>query len=774
MKRQVFLQLITVASFSCSSLQDKEQLCTVTSTSIKELHSTGNVLRTCENLAGADNSRALIFKWVLFQHHPTLGTCISDTVQEWYEQCIHFEDIRTALQARTRSQDSIPMPVGPIPISVDSIPMHSVDFLFLIEKPTGAGTSNMESFLSTIKSALELAQDRNVFCDVRTQFGFIVYSLEDKLEYIYARDFTSDFPPDLLVHLLSVRSETTDSVAEPMQSSSYRNLEGAVAVMSKSLKLVSLKGKFHMQVRLANNKTSTLWHRPYSDLHILSVFDVGTNREVDEDDEIELAKSNTERSITKLFNKLTSTRVSPLTLHTFSRTSNRAVMSLLGDASVSVRYSDCSHFKKAATLKALISARKGDTLQALVLSKGVEFQVHSLQDLNSTRCIVNVSPALTTPQGVLPSLPDRCLVGGGNSDTKTMYCSSLHGWTKRDSRDLNSDLFQDTVPLTDKYSSSHADLARSVSQDVQVSQSTEELSITRPLGEGPKPVIVGQPRTIRWKHNAPFFKELLAGKQPVVLRGTVVETWPALKKWNMSYLMKNMDTDVLELVKCSNSFLTFDPDHHAPLKLNISLPYTLANLSTTSFFESVESSSTYSDGYSGHYYFGSVPRPLRSDIAPDTLLYNTEKDRKAGKQFMWISSAGMITHTHFDQDYNIFVQLFGRKRFTLWHPSQYELMYVYPRVHPMWHKSRVNYRGVDVVRFPAFTRARGEQVELGPGDVLYVPPYTWHYVETLSPSVSLSTWSHDYELYDHMNAIYRHDHKFDLLQNQRGMYVHMI
>ena len=73
-----------------------------------------------------------------------------------------------------------------------------------------------------------------------------------------------------------------------------------------------------------------------------------------------------------------------------------------------------------------------------------------------------------------------------------------------------------------------------------------------------------------------------------------------------------------------------------------------------------------------------------------------------------------------------------------------------------------------MTRFPNFAKSRALQVVVEPGDVLYVPPYTWHYVETLSPSVSLSTWSHDYDLYDHMNAIYRHDHKFDLIKDPRG------
>lgn len=254
----------------------------------------------------------------------------------------------------------------------------------------------------------------------------------------------------------------------------------------------------------------------------------------------------------------------------------------------------------------------------------------------------------------------------------------------------------------------------------------------------------------------------------MVLRGTVVQSWKALWKWNMTYLSQNMDTETLRSVKCTNNYITFDPDNRSPLKLNISLPYSLANMSTSHFFECVASTKPCSDGFVGHYYFGTVPESLKKDIQPSHLLYHTDKDLKAAKQFMWISSPGMITHTHFDQDYNFFVQLVGEKRFTLWTPEQHELMYVYPRVHPLWHKSRVNFRDVDIQQFPGFSRARGIQVKLGPGDMLYVPPYTWHYVETFSSSVSLSTWSHDYSLYDHMNSIYRHDHKFDLLQNQKG------
>ena len=45
--------------------------------------------------------------------------------------------------------------------------------------------------------------------------------------------------------------------------------------------------------------------------------------------------------------------------------------------------------------------------------------------------------------------------------------------------------------------------------------------------------------------------------------------------------------------------------------------------------------------------------------------------------------------------------------------------------------------------------------KVGPWDVLYVPPFWWHTVETLSPSASLSTLSRYHLLYNRMRGLYR-------------------
>jgi ribosomal protein L16 Arg81 hydroxylase len=54
------------------------------------------------------------------------------------------------------------------------------------------------------------------------------------------------------------------------------------------------------------------------------------------------------------------------------------------------------------------------------------------------------------------------------------------------------------------------------------------------------------------------------------------------------------------------------------------------------------------------------------------------------------------------------------------------------------------------------------------GDVLYIPPYVWHHVASVDTSVSVTSLSHDRVLRNHLESVYRFDHKFDILTNSSG------
>ena len=165
-------------------------------------------------------------------------------------------------------------------------------------------------------------------------------------------------------------------------------------------------------------------------------------------------------------------------------------------------------------------------------------------------------------------------------------------------------------------------------------------------------------------------------------------------------------------------------------------------------------------------HFDSIPPALRSALQPHAgALYTSGFDAGEALQYMWLSSPGLRTHTHFDSDANVFVQLLGRKRFVLWAPNQTSRLCPYPRLHPLWHKSRVDFEtaGPLHAHSPAlptacsnYSASEALAVDVLPGDVLYLPPFWWHTVETLTPSLSLSTLSRWPQLYNHVNAIYKH------------------
>ena len=269
---------------------------------------------------------------------------------------------------------------------------------------------------------------------------------------------------------------------------------------------------------------------------------------------------------------------------------------------------------------------------------------------------------------------------------------------------------------------------------------------------------------VQWKRNEPFIEFLFEKNEPTVLVNTSVVEWAALKELTFENLSSIFSDKEHHNVKHTESKLTFDPDIGGEkLSFNITLPYQKVSLTRDELSHAFTQES---DNY-GNYLFAKVSPSLLPHFLPNEMLFRTYEDWLSGQQFLWVSSGGLATHLHTDMDWNCFVQIRGKKRFTLFPPSQHELMYMYPRVHPMWHKSRIDIDHFSG-KYSNFLLASPLQVVLEPGDLLFIPGYTWHYVESLTPSISLSTWSHDHQLRTHMEAVYSHDHKFDLLAHKQG------
>jgi hypothetical protein len=160
------------------------------------------------------------------------------------------------------------------------------------------------------------------------------------------------------------------------------------------------------------------------------------------------------------------------------------------------------------------------------------------------------------------------------------------------------------------------------------------------------------------------------------------------------------------------------------------------------------------NGTASNHYF---THPTHEFRVPPARI-RSESDAARRLVFLWLSTRNAHTRLHFDQDFNLFTQLNGSKRFTLYDAAQRRS---FSRLHPLWHKAQQ--------QTTTLKNQKGYAIILNPGDVLFIPPYVWHEVDTLSAhSASLSSWSKFHETEDAMNIVYKHNHKFDQLANARA------
>ncbi len=142
-----------------------------------------------------------------------------------------------------------------------------------------------------------------------------------------------------------------------------------------------------------------------------------------------------------------------------------------------------------------------------------------------------------------------------------------------------------------------------------------------------------------------------------------------------------------------------------------------------------------------------IPVPML-DMQRDTLIS------------LWL---GNKTHTatHWDQSQNLACVVAGRRRWTLFPPEQLKNLYVGPLDFTLAGQpiSIVDVDQPDLETYPRFAEALKEvrQVELMPGDALYLPAMWWHDVRSLEDFGALiNFWWRDGEppLLTPLNALY--------------------
>ncbi|MCL6294967.1 cupin-like domain-containing protein [Jejuia spongiicola] len=227
-----------------------------------------------------------------------------------------------------------------------------------------------------------------------------------------------------------------------------------------------------------------------------------------------------------------------------------------------------------------------------------------------------------------------------------------------------------------------------------------------------------------------FKKNYFNKKRPVIIKGHAKD-WGATKKWGLDFFLKlKDDKDILLL---SDNFIQDDNRYKSD-----SFKAYIQRLKDTE-----KNNTPVKDYLTTLDVFKYYPH-LKNDV--DFSLF--EKHTKTNDVSAWIGPANTISGFHADTANNLYAQIKGEKMFII--ASTKYNKYMYPSKKHIYGAvaSEVDINKFSYEEHPKIKEVEFHSVILQPGDVLFVPQNWWHYVQALTPSISISNFGYTkFEIY---------------------------
>ncbi|XP_058115908.1 bifunctional peptidase and arginyl-hydroxylase JMJD5 isoform X2 [Anopheles coustani] len=224
-----------------------------------------------------------------------------------------------------------------------------------------------------------------------------------------------------------------------------------------------------------------------------------------------------------------------------------------------------------------------------------------------------------------------------------------------------------------------------------------------------------------------FGKQCYDPKQPAIIRG-IIKDWPAMELWHDPGYLLSIAGERTVPIELGSQYSNDDWSQ----KLMKFGEFVEQNICTNSPSPLDGNRTAY---LAQHDLFDQVPA-LRRDITVPDYIGRTDANPRIKA---WLGPKGTVSPLHTDPCHNLLCQVFGSKTIILARPEDTDNLY--PHEHfILSNTSQVDARHPDYERFPLVRQVRFHRLTLHRGEVLYIPPKWWHYVESLSPSFSVSFW----------------------------------
>jgi lysine-specific demethylase 8 len=195
--------------------------------------------------------------------------------------------------------------------------------------------------------------------------------------------------------------------------------------------------------------------------------------------------------------------------------------------------------------------------------------------------------------------------------------------------------------------------------------------------------------------------------------------WPAIRGWSWDYLKTRIGQQTISV------FPRFDPTCPGPVSDGVKVEMTFSD-----YIDRIIAGTASELGYvTQHEMLGALPRLLPDisipKLVPLPLLLEIN---------LWLAFAGKVTPLHFDFYHTALVQVIGRKKVFLAAPTEYERLDFFEP------GSRSERRSRSPLSLQEFAKSELYEVELQPGDLLFIPAFWAHETRAMDSSVGVSFW----------------------------------